>query len=323
MARQQLLVHLMHERLQLLRPLLALSEAVLVEEPVFEDQTVKDLLAHIAAWDQVHVQRLRRVLAGEVQLIESLEPDEQNEMVLLERRDWSLHQAIDAFTNSRRDYLALLEQLPDDVFRQPLTLPWGGTATVEMWAQWRVDHDRDHTADLRAWRERNQFERGVGPVALMLAALEASRGEMLALIGLVPEGERDSRPLMGDWTLRDIVGHVADWESFAIECLDAGRILNMGYGGQVLSRNDAYAARRLQQPWAQAFADFRRMRQELVQRLEPLDRQQLAEVLEDEGSWGASRTRYQWGIDYVAHEQEHTEELRQQLLRPANRPDTP
>ena len=53
-----------------------------------------------------------------------------------------------------------------------------------------------------------------GAKAHLLASLNETRAKLLAAVSLVPDTERESRPVCGHWTLKDLLGHIADWEAF-------------------------------------------------------------------------------------------------------------
>ncbi|MDT8283963.1 MAG: 3-oxoacyl-[acyl-carrier-protein] synthase III C-terminal domain-containing protein, partial [Thermovirgaceae bacterium] len=84
-------------------------------------------------------------------------------------------------------------------------------------------HDAAHAADLAVWREvqglQLQLQMGVGPRQILLAALTAAREALLAAAALVSPDERVSRPVCGEWTLKDVLAHVADWEWVGVEGL--------------------------------------------------------------------------------------------------------
>ena len=60
----ELLARLATERAWLWWELIGLSEETLVGQPVLGAWTPKDLLAHVAFWDDVNGERLRLALAG-------------------------------------------------------------------------------------------------------------------------------------------------------------------------------------------------------------------------------------------------------------------
>jgi hypothetical protein len=57
-----------------------------------------------------------------------------------------------------------------------------------------------------------------------VATLEELRSEVLELLARVPEGER-TRPGLGggEWSVKDLLGHLAFWQELALEAIDAWR----------------------------------------------------------------------------------------------------
>jgi len=310
--RRQLLALLAGERANFLYLLLGLDEETLTARPVFDDQSVKDLLAHIAAWDELYRDRIDLVLASRQEEIGGVDLDERNAAVRARRRDWTLSQALDAFSEARRTFLEALSQVSDEQLHRPVEIPWTDALPLRTWAVWRARHDAVHAADVRQWRNKNEFKEGVGPKAVLVAALEASREEMGALSALVPEGERSARPVEDEWALRDVAGHLADWELFLLECLAAGSMLEIGYGGDVDAWNAAHAAARREQAWAQAWADYRRARQQTVDVVREMNQEALASLLNN--PWGRDTSTYRVVEWWLEHEREHAAGIRGTLL---------
>ena len=310
--RRQLLAVLAGERAEFLYLLLGLDEETLATRPVFDGQTVKDLLAHVAAWDELYRERTALVLAGRAEEIASVDLDEHNAAVHARRQSWTLSRALAAFTEARQAFLETLSRVPDEQLHRPVELPWTDAVPLRAWALWRGRHDAVHAADIRRWRQENQLEESVGPKAILLAALEASRDEIGALSAMVPEEERDSRPLTDEWTLRDVVGHLADWELFLVKLLRAGRMLDMGYGGDVDQWNAAHAAARSEQSWARAWEDYRQARQETVDVVRAMSQEALGTPLDN--PWGKDTPAYRVVEWWLEHEREHAAGLRGALL---------
>lgn len=310
--RHQLLALMAGERAELLYLLLGLDEETLTARPLFDDQTVKDLLAHVAAWDELYRDRMALALAGRHEEIGSVDLDERNAAVHARRRDWTLAQALAAFTEARRAFLETLARVPDEQLHASVTIPLADALPMRAWAVWRARHDAVHATDVRRWRRQLQFEEGVGPKAILAAALEASREEIAALAALVPEAERASRPVANGWTVKDMAGHLADWELFLVDILRAGRMLDMGYGGDVDEWNAAHAAARREQTWDQVWADYRQARQQTVDVVQALDQEALAALLNN--PWGNDTTTYRLVAWWLEHEREHAAGLRGALL---------
>lgn len=310
--RRQLLALLAGERADFLYLLLGLDEETLATRPVFDDQTVKDLLAHIASWDALYRDRMALVLAGRQEEIDGVDPDERNASVRDQRRDWTLSRAMAAFSEARQTFLHTLARVSPEQLHRPVAIPGADARPMRAWAVWRARHDAVHAADLRRWRQENQLEEGVGPKAILLAALAASRDEIGTLSSMIPEEERASRPVADEWTLKDVAGHLADWELFLVEVLRAGRMLDMGYGGDVDEWNAAHAAARSEQTWARAWEDYRQARQETVDVVQEMDQEKLASPLKN--PWGKDASTYRIIEWWLEHEREHAAVLRRALF---------
>jgi hypothetical protein len=124
----------------------------------------------------------------------------------------------------------------------------------------------------------------------------------------------------GTWTVKDVIGHVADWEVFGVEGLRhmaAGRTaepLPVEHIVDIDAWNEAHVVARREQPWLQVWAVLSQARKDLD------------EVLEDMGAtalsrrflfpWGSGGTAYDWLCVYLRHDREHAAGLRAVLTLP-------
>lgn len=309
--RRRLLALLAAERVDFLWLLLGISEETLTQHTVFAAYTVKDLLAHIAAWDELYRQRLELLVEGNADSITSVDLHKRNVTLQAKHSRWSLNQALQALVMNRSDFMQTLARVDDESLHQPAPMPWADGLPVRTWAVWRAAHDATHAQDLRLWREEHEFERAAGPKRVLLAALNASRREMRALAGLVPESQRASQKVMGQWTLKDVLGHVCDWEAYCVDSLRAGEPQEMGYRGTE-EWNAAHAAARREHPFEKVQNDFQDVRETLVSLLHGWRQGELAGPMEN--PWGPQQSRYGWFHAFLAHEREHALHLRQELL---------
>lgn len=316
--RQNLLARLAAARSRFVWQLVSLDEGELTDAPLFADSeqgwAVKDLLAHVAAWDELYAQRTALFGQGRTSEIEAVELEERNVMLFEERWDWSLEQTVRALTDARDDYLTALGAISDAGLHRRFRLPWGQRTTVAVWTRWRYRHDERHAADLLAWRAQTAPRPNVGPKAILQAALESGRQEMLTTAALVPPAERLTRPVCGVWTLKDLLGHLADWEWYGVEKLDGPptrRALNMRFRGDIQGWNEAHAAARQDQPWDEVWADFQAARLALGQCLEKMSQEDLAQPFSV--PWGRNWTVYRWLHLWLHHEREHAADLRANL----------
>jgi len=55
-----------------------------------------------------------------------------------------------------------------------------------------------------------------------VATLDGLRHQVLTLLARVPEGQRTRTGIGGgDWSVKDLLGHLAHWESLAVEAIEA------------------------------------------------------------------------------------------------------
>ncbi len=316
--RQNLLARLAAARSRFVWQLVSLDQEQLADSPLFAEPgagwTVKDLLAHVAAWDELYAQRTELFGQGRIAEIEGVELEERNVMLFEGRSDWPLDKTVEALTDARDDYLASLGAISDAGLHRRFRLPWGQRTTVAVWARWRYRHDERHTADLLAWRARTAPRPNVGPKAILQAALESGRQEMLTTAALVPPNDRLTRPLCGVWTLKDLLGHLADWEWYGVEKLDgppSRRALNMRFRGDIDGWNEAHAAARQDQPWDEVWSDFQAARLALGQLLEKMSQEDLAQPFAV--PWSRNWTVYRWLHLWLHHEREHAADARLNL----------
>jgi hypothetical protein len=194
--RTHFLAHLAIERVRFFEQLTGLDERTLAESPVFDDWTAKDLLAHVAAWDELFTERMRLVLAGRQGEIASVEPDERNPAIHAERRDWTLDQAVRACEQARAAALEVMAQASDEELHRQRQFPWGG-ASLRLWMQWRAEHDANHAADLARWRQGGQPQ-GIAPTNERQDNLSASTPTRTTTLRTPPNHRAASRQAAPD-----------------------------------------------------------------------------------------------------------------------------
>lgn len=311
--RVHLLAHLATERAGLLELLVGLDEETLAASPVFDTWTARDLLAHVAGWDELFTERIERILAGREGEITRVDLDTRNAALYAERQDWSLTQALEACLTARADFLAALARLPDQELQRLRTFSWGETS-ARQWTGWRARHDAAHAAQIGTWARG--LRGNAGPKHVLLAALNAAREELLAAAALVPAGARASRPVCGAWTLKDVLGHVADWEWLGAEGLRqmaAGQAPQVAYVEDIEAWNQAHVEARQGQPWEAVWADLNAARQALLEILEGMSQADLGRSFPF--PWGSEDTAYRWVCVFLAHDREHAQDLRNVAAR--------
>jgi predicted RNase H-like HicB family nuclease/uncharacterized damage-inducible protein DinB len=315
--RHHLLARLASERAGLLEQLVGLDERALTEVPVVDDWTIKDLLAHIAAWDRWEERSMRAMVAGKEPDLRALHNlDATNVAFVAEWHERNLGKVVGELLAARAGWEAWLLDLPLEEFfrpRQHEGEDWSFYSSP-LPVQWR--HDAEHAKQIAAWRHAEEPKGEVGPKIVLLAALDAARQELLAAAALVPAGERASRPICGDWTLKHLLGHVADWEWLGAEGLRhmaAGKPPEVEHIEDLDAWNQTHAEARRDEPWGAVWKDLHEARQELLDVLEAVDESGMDQRFPF--PWGVEGTPYGWLTVYLAHDREHAQDLRSGLER--------
>ena len=110
----------------------------------FDDWSTKDLLAHLASWDEFAAEDLRRIGRGHVPCLAAANPaeiDEWNKFFMKPRRAWPLVQVRFESKHSHDDLVESLNALPESMFAQAhMVVAYCGIA---------ADHYLEHTKHIR------------------------------------------------------------------------------------------------------------------------------------------------------------------------------
>jgi hypothetical protein len=309
-----LLARLATARAAYWQELIGLDIAHLENEHICGEWNAADALAHIAAWDEIHSERVRLLDAGRARDIKIGVTDSINAHIFEERHGWTLSQAVGACNQARAGFLALIAPLSWEDMQYSHRVSSRAEFSIRELTERRAFHDNLHVDDLRSWRRYASPTPRPGPAVVLRAALDAARAELLAWGELLPAAERAARPVCGEWTLQDVLGHVADWEQYAVDVLDdmaAGRMAGLTYDGDEEGWNHQHAKARRGQPWETILDDLAAIRVALLARLDHLDDDTLAAPARSRLS--DDDTPYNWFTISLDHDREHAGILRDAL----------
>jgi len=292
--------------------LIGLDERKLTEEPVVKDWTVKDVLAHIAAWDRWEDKTMRCMLVGDVpDLSAAQDADAFNATVVAEWHDRTLNEVLAELQTARADWEAWLSSLSEkELFQRRFVQ--GGDWSFPGCLEVQRRHDAEHAAQIATWRKAEKLEKSIGPKKVLLAGLAAARRELLAATALVPLEGRTSRRVCGEWTLKDVLGHIADWEWLGGEGLRhmaAGDAPQIEHVTDFDAWNRDHVRVRHEQPWKTVWNDLHGARRAMLEVLGQLNEIDLARSFPS--PWGSEITPYSWTFIFLSHDREHARGLRE------------
>lgn len=164
MTRDEMLRALKQSHSSLLETIDGIPEDAIVTQPVTESWTIKDLLGHMAMWQQVALSFITDYRASGTPQSLGLENDAAvdtyNRRGADLRRDWSLARARAELEDAHRHLLSAVESLSDDDLHKALPAPWHSAATLEqLIAINSYEHDPEHIEQIKRWK-RSTTETG-------------------------------------------------------------------------------------------------------------------------------------------------------------------
>jgi hypothetical protein len=159
MDKAAVLENIQKEHANLESILAPLSDEQICEATLEGKRSVKDILAHITAWERLCTGWLACALRGETPAPETLnlgateeDVDRFNEQTFLENKDRSLP---DVLADSRASYQQFLEKvqaLSEEDLTEPHKFSWAeGRSLVPFIAANSYDHYQEHAEQIRKW----------------------------------------------------------------------------------------------------------------------------------------------------------------------------
>ena len=153
MTRAEILLALEQDRVKLQAAIAEIPDEILVTRGVVEGWTVKDLLGHIAIWQQVAIQFIRDYRATgspkSLGLKDDAAVDEYNQRGATLRHDWPLERVRAELDETQRELTAAVQALTDEDLGKPLPAPWHDTTLERLIAINSYSHDPEHIAQIR------------------------------------------------------------------------------------------------------------------------------------------------------------------------------
>ncbi|MCH8920225.1 MAG: DinB family protein [Chloroflexi bacterium] len=115
----------------------------------FGSWSVKDVLCHLASWEQFAVPDLQRISRGHIPQLATLrleDVDDWNAGLMRSRNLFPLPQVMFELEDSRRQFIDALNAQPEGVFATG--------QMVRMLTDGLVNGEKGHAADIREWRQQ-------------------------------------------------------------------------------------------------------------------------------------------------------------------------
>jgi tetratricopeptide (TPR) repeat protein len=132
-----------------------------LEMPVYKESgwRVRDIVGHIATWDQEITNSLRAYQEGLEYLTPDLDEEEVefNESAVLEQRKLSTQQILGEFESAFENFKRAIEETPDDRFPGDLLYPWGDErGDIATMVEYMIEHAIEHRDEIENAMQESQ-----------------------------------------------------------------------------------------------------------------------------------------------------------------------
>ena len=134
-SKQELLSAIEKERPALEKFLETLTPEQMTVTGIVGEWTVKDVLCHLIAWEQMCLSWYRKGLDGEMPAVPAPgfkwnETPQLNQKIYEEHRDWPLEKVLNRFQESHAEILGVIRSLPNETLFTPGKFAWTNKNTL-------------------------------------------------------------------------------------------------------------------------------------------------------------------------------------------------
>ncbi len=153
MTKEETLARLAESRQTLHQAIEGLSEEEMTQPQVEGVWTIKDVLGHIASWEETCLEPLRRYADGgpfEVKVIEDYLA--WNDEQAAHKRDIPLDVILDELATIRQGLVEAASRLSARQWKQRVPFSWGGQGTIAEVLDVFYRHELEHVRNIQRWR---------------------------------------------------------------------------------------------------------------------------------------------------------------------------
>jgi uncharacterized damage-inducible protein DinB len=152
-TKEGVLTKLAESRRDLHQAAQGLSEEETTQVQVEGVWTIKDVLGHIASWEEICLEPLRRYADGAPFKVESiLDYLSMNEGLVARKRETPLDSILDELDAIRQELAATVGKLSVEQWEQKVIFPWGDEGPVAEMLDELYEHEWEHVQAIQQWQ---------------------------------------------------------------------------------------------------------------------------------------------------------------------------
>ena len=190
---------------------------------VIDDWSVKDILANLSGWEMRFIKWRQTNLGRETHSEDKLwqAADIFNEQIYERNRERPFEDVLEDFHKSHRDLLNMVTLIAEEEFTSEDLLPLTGYRNLgEFINMVTWEHYRWAKKSIRRWSKTHDGKRRdkIG----ILQSIETERQRLESNLSALNDEEMVKSGVIGDWSIKDILAHLVDWEQRFLGWYQAG-----------------------------------------------------------------------------------------------------
>jgi len=129
----------------------ALLSDIDIHMDIYPGWTIKEVLAHLAGWDDATILTLEAFSAGNPPPVPAVRGiNLYNSQTVAEREKLNYEQIVREWDLVRKQLSSILESIKDEKLGATIVSPWGPSMTVAELITVMTEHEEEHAEDIRA-----------------------------------------------------------------------------------------------------------------------------------------------------------------------------
>ena len=154
MTGEQVFARLARSRQALHQAIQGLSEQDLTQVQVEGVWTIRDILGHIASWDETCLTPLQHYVdGGPFDAVVMPDHLAWNDEQAARKQTLPLDAILDQWTAIRQDLLAAARRLSEEQWMTSVPCPWGGSGAIAELLEGLAYHEQAHARTVKRWRK--------------------------------------------------------------------------------------------------------------------------------------------------------------------------
>lgn len=121
-----------------------------VEKEIYTGWTIKEILAHIAGWDEAAAASVSSFIQGGKPDVVALDgADAHNAASVAKRKSLSLDETFADWEKERDNLIATLTAVPNNQLSDKINYPWGGNGSVAELGLGLAGHEKHHIKEIK------------------------------------------------------------------------------------------------------------------------------------------------------------------------------